>query len=150
MSTDDKSFKAFRSKVKLHVGSDGGLHNNSATHGWVLSTGKEILYQGSGPVDGPPDSHTSTRSKLGGCASALLLLTSLSKLWGTKHRCTFKWYTDSRSAISRVTKFSRRRSSRRRMPPDVDLLTIISDCLKELRRPFKAKWIKAHQDRVVS
>ena len=36
------------------------------------------------------------------------------------------------------------------MPPDVDLLTIISDCLRDLRRPFKAKWIKAHQDRVAS
>ena len=150
MSTDDKIFKAFRSKIKLHVASDGGLHNNSATHGWVISTGTEVLYQGSGPVDGPLESHTSTRSELGGCASVLLLLTSLSKIWGTKHRCTFTWYTDSRSAISRVLKFSRRRSSRRRMPPDVDLLTIISDCIKELRRSFKAKWIKAHQDRVVS
>jgi hypothetical protein len=150
ISTDDKIFKAFSSKGKLHVASDGGLHNNSATHGWVISTGKEILYQGSGPVDGPSQSHTSTRSELGGCASVLLLLTSLSKLWGTKHRCKFKWYTDSRSAISRVKKFSRYRSFRRRMPPDADLLTIISDCLHTLRRPFKAKWIKAHQDRVAS
>ena len=66
ISTEDKIFKAFWSKKKLNVASDGGLHNN------------------------------------------------------------------------------------RRMPPDVDLLTIISGCLKTLRRPFKAKWIKAHQDRVAS
>ena len=33
---------------------------------------------------------------------------------------------------------------------DVDLLTIIAKCLKELCSPFKAKWIKAHQDRVAS
>jgi hypothetical protein len=150
ISTDAKIFKAFRSKGKLHVASDGGLHNNAATHGWVLSAGKDILYQGSGPVDGPPNSHTSTRSELGGCASVLLLLSSLSKMWGTRHRCKFTWYTDSRSAISRVKRFSRHRSSHRRMPPDVDLITIISDCLKNLRRPFKAKWIKAHQDRVAS
>ena len=41
---DDKIFKAFWSKTKLRAASDGGLHNNSATHGWVLSTNKEILY----------------------------------------------------------------------------------------------------------
>ena len=29
--TDAKIFKAFRSKGKLHLASDGGLHNNSAT-----------------------------------------------------------------------------------------------------------------------
>ena len=148
-SNDDLIFKVFRSKGRLHVAFDGGLHN-SATHGWVISKGKEILYRGSGPVDGPPDAHTSTRSELGGCASVLLILTSLAKLWGTRHRCSFRWYTDSRSAISRINRFSQRGSSRRRMPFDVDLLTIISTCLKDLRRPFKAKWIKAHQDRATS
>ena len=89
ISTDDLIFKSFRSKARLHVASDGGLHNNSATHGWVISTGKDILYRGSGPVDGPSESHTFTRSELGGCASVLLLLTSLSKLWGTRHLCSF-------------------------------------------------------------
>ena len=54
ISTDDKILKLFWSKAKLHVASDGGLHNNSATHGLLLSiSGKDILYRKFGPVDCP-------------------------------------------------------------------------------------------------
>ena len=45
VATDLKIWHAFRSKSYLHLASDGGLGDNSATHGWVLSTGKEVLYQ---------------------------------------------------------------------------------------------------------
>ncbi|KAI2491350.1 hypothetical protein MHU86_23204 [Fragilaria crotonensis] len=78
MSSDIKIWRAFRSKARLHLASDGGLGEMSATHGWVLSSGKEVLYQCSGPVDGPIDTNSSTRSELGGCASSLLFLSSLS------------------------------------------------------------------------
>ena len=91
------------------------------------------------------DTNLSTRSELGGCASALLLLSALTKLWGLKHRCSFKWYSDSKSAISRFHKFRGRRRSLC-MPPDSDLLSIISTSLKVLRRSFRPIWIKAHQD----
>ena len=36
------------------------------------------------------------------------------------------------------------------MPPDADLLSIILASLRDLRRPFRPKWIKAHQDNVSS
>jgi hypothetical protein len=98
-------------------------------------------------VDGPFDTNSSTRSELGGCASSLLLLSSLSKVWGIRHKCSFKWYTDSQSAISRFNKYCRRHRSIR-MSPDADLLSIISASLRDLRCSFRPKWIKAHQDNV--
>lgn len=145
IASDVKIWRAFRSKSRLHLASDGGLGDNVATHGWVLSTGKEILYQCSGPVDGPLDTTSSTRSELGGCASSLLFLSSLSEFWGIRHRCSFRWYTDSQSAISRFHKFCRGpRPSR--MPPDADLLSIISTCRKKLKRQFTPSWVRSHQD----
>jgi hypothetical protein len=145
LATDLQVWRAFRSKARLHLASDGGLSETSATHGWTLSTGKYVLFTCSGPVDGPFDTNSSTRSELGGCASALLFLSSLQNLWGLKHRCSFKWYTDSRSAISRFRKYCGRRRSIR-MPFDADLLSIIFSSLSVLRRPFQPVWIKAHQD----
>ncbi len=142
-------WRAFRSKSRLHLASDGGLSNNSATHGWILSTGKQVLFTCSGPVDGPNDTHSSTRSELGGCASALLLLSSLSAFWGMKHRCSFNWYTDSRSAISRFHKFCGR-CRFIRMPSDADLLSIISSSLRVLKRSVRPIWVKAHQDVSIS
>ena len=143
--------KAFRSRSKLHVASDGGLSEGIATHGWVLSTKKRILFRCSGPVDGPVDTNSSTRSELGGCASVLLLLVSVSRLWGgLRHRCAFRWYTDSRSAITRIKKYALRKSRSRQMPHDADLMSIIKAMLKELRRPFSLQWVKAHQDDIAS
>ena len=145
IASDVQIWRAFRSKSRLHLASDGGLGDNAATHGWILSTGKEILYQCSGPVDGPFDTTSSTRSELGGCASSLLFLSSLSEFWGIRHRCSFRWYTDSQSAISRFHKFCRGSRSCR-MPPDSDLLSIISICRRKLKRPFTPYWVRAHQD----
>jgi hypothetical protein len=147
VATDLQISRAFRSKKsRLHLASDGGLGDNSATHGWILSTGKAVLYKCSGPVDGPFDTNSSTRSELGGCASSLLFLSSLSTFWGMRHRCSFRWYTDSKSAISRFHKFCGRGHRSSRMPHDADLLSIISSCRRQLRRPFTPIWVRAHQD----
>lgn len=146
VASDLRIWRAFRSKSRLHLASDGGLGEASATHGWVLSSGTEVLYQCSGPVDGPIDTNSSTRSELGGCASSLLFLSSLSRFWGLRHRCSFRWYTDSTSAIRRFHKHCGRSKRSTQMPPDSDLLSIISSCLKQLKRPFKPRWVRAHQD----
>ncbi|KAI2493731.1 hypothetical protein MHU86_20801 [Fragilaria crotonensis] len=92
------------------------------------------------------DTNSSTRSELGGCASSLLFLSSLSAFWGIRHRCSIRWYTDSTSAISRFNKFCGRGQRSSRMPPDSDLLSIITSCRRKLRRPFTPYWVRAHQD----
>ena len=149
VATDLQISRAFRSKKPLHLASDGGLGDNSATHGWLLSTGTTVLYKCSGPVDGPSDTNSSTRSELGGCASSLLFISSLSTFWGMRHRCSFRWYTDSKSAISRYHKFCGRGRRSTRMPHDADLLSIISSCRRQLRRPFTPIWVRAHQDELM-
>lgn len=98
VASDLQIWHAFRAKSRLHLASDGGLGDTVATHCWILITGKEVLFQCSGPVNGPMDTDSSTRSKLGGCASMLLFLTSLSDFWGLRHRCSSCWYTDSTAA----------------------------------------------------
>jgi hypothetical protein len=62
-----------------------------------------VLYQGSGPVDGPFDLANLTRSEIGGFAAPLLLVTVISKYWGIHHRCRFHWIVDSTAAISKVS-----------------------------------------------
>ena len=40
-ATDDQVFRAFRSKARLYIASDGGLTHTSATYGWI----KKIKYK---------------------------------------------------------------------------------------------------------
>jgi hypothetical protein len=146
VATDTEVLRAFRSKGRIYVASDGGLHNTLGTHGWIISTGKKVLFKCAGPVDGPFDLSSSTRCELRGCASSLLMVVVLSRMWGLRHRCSFRWVCDSTSAISRVNRFCRRGSKTTRMPNDADLLSLIKSLLGELRRKFTPVWVKGHQD----
>lgn len=111
---------------------------------------KLTLFECGGPVDGPFDTISSTRSELCGYASALLLITAVSRNWGLRHRCTFRWITDSKSALSRAIRMVRIRSRLTRLPPDSDLLTLISSLMWELRRSIVMKWVKGHQDKLTA
>jgi hypothetical protein len=102
--SDLQLWRAFRSKRYLEVVSDGGLPENIGTFGWKIVANKGlVLYQGSGPVDGPFDLANLTRSEIGGFAAPLLLVTVISKYWGIHHRCRFHWIVDSTAAISKVS-----------------------------------------------
>ena len=148
-ATDRQVWRAFRSKAKLYIASDGGLDGNLGTHGWVLASKKHVLFRCSGPVDG--DTATSTRSELAGCVSSLLIIHAIARMWGIRHRCSFYWLTDSRSAISRIQRNARRTSSKAtKMPNDADLISLARTLLSEIRRPFTPVWIKGHQDSLQS
>jgi hypothetical protein len=148
-ATDLQVWRAFRSKAKIYIASDGGLDNTTGTHGWVISTKKHALFRGSGPVDGPPDTASSTRSELAGCAASILLVVCVARVWGLRHRSSFGWITDSRAAISRIQRYARRHRGRT-MPNDADLLSLIASLMRELRRPFTPEWVKGHQDTLES
>jgi hypothetical protein len=61
--TDLEIWRAFRSRHRLIIASDGSLLPTAGTFGWTIATAKhEILYRGAGPVDGPIDIGSSTRS----------------------------------------------------------------------------------------
>ena len=150
-ASDVQVWRAFRSKAKLYIASDGGLDGNRGTHGWVLASKKHVLFRCSGPVDGFVSTESLTRSELAGCASSLLLITVIARMWGLRHRCSFCWITDSRAAISRITKYvlSGGRCIKQ-MPDDADLISLIATLYRELRRQFRPEWVKGHQDSLQS
>jgi hypothetical protein len=57
----------------------------------------------------------------------------------------FRWFADSKAAISRVNRFARNQNRLAKMPQDADLLSIIRSLLHKLRLPITLKWVKGHQ-----
>jgi hypothetical protein len=147
LSSDLIIWRTFRSRQRMIIASDGSLLPTAGTFGWKITTSKHIsLYHGSGPIDGPIDTGSSTRSELGGFTAPLLLITLLARHWGLRHRCKFRWLVDSKIAINRVTFIVSKDHRPKKQPDHSDYLTVIRDLHKELRRPLKSQWIKAHQD----
>ncbi|KAI2512014.1 hypothetical protein MHU86_2302 [Fragilaria crotonensis] len=73
MVSDADLWDECQRKQTLTIASDGGLKGRQGTFGWVLSTHRnKILAEGAGPIDGPFDTSSSTRSELGGYAASLL------------------------------------------------------------------------------
>jgi ribonuclease HI len=130
--------------------SDGGLADHYGTFGWkIVKTNDDVvLYEGSGPIDGPTEVGSSTRSELGGFTAPLLLVTALARFWGLRHRCRFRWTTDSTSAIKKVKMYTKRSSHQlpQRYPEHSDYITTIRELCDELRRPLEIQWVKGHQD----
>lgn len=123
VADDLQVWRAFRSHERLYIASDGGLDGQKGTFGWILATSKTTLFKCGGPVDGPFDTQTSTRCELCGFASALVLIASVSRNWGLRHRCSFEWFTDSRAALSKVYKTNRRGCEASRQTYNSDLLS---------------------------
>ena len=148
LATDLEVWRAFRAKRRLIIASDGSLKETAGTFGWKLTTSKHVpLFEGSGPVDGPIEIGSSTRSEIGGFTAPLLLVTVLARFWGLNHKCSFRWIADSKDAISRVVLVTRHDYSPTRVQHDnCDYLSLITDLFRELRRPISSAWIKSHQD----
>ncbi|KAI2509566.1 hypothetical protein MHU86_4827 [Fragilaria crotonensis] len=139
-------WEASRSKKNLTIASDGGLKDVRGTFGWTLSTSENIiLYEGSGPVDGPRDVANSTRCEIAGLAAPLLLLSLLVHQWGTKLQGKLRWVCDSKAAISKVEKHTSVHKSSRKQPTNADLLAQIRSYRTSLRSQLLPTWIKGHQ-----
>jgi hypothetical protein len=95
-----------------------------STFGRATSTRKTMLFEGGGSVDGPFDT-SSTHCEHCGFASALLLILAISQNWGLRHRCTFRWLTDSTAALIHIIRMVRRGPPPRHLPPDSDVWTLI-------------------------
>ena len=65
--------------------------------------------------------------------------------WGLNHRCRYKWITDSKAAISKVTYITTTGFSPRRYPDDIDYVTAIQELHRSLGgRKLKSSWVKGH------
>ena len=147
LATDHEIWRAFRSRNRLEIITDGSLATGIGTFGWrLLRPPSLILYEGSGPIDGPVELSSSTRSELGGFAAPLLLVAALSRYWGLSHRCKFRWIVDSTAAISKVQMVTRKGALPHRQPSNIDFLSIIAELFQEIRRPISITWVKGHQD----
>lgn len=152
IATDEQVRRAFRYKGRtIDIASDGGLSNGIGTFGWkMVTTCKStdvVLFQGSGPIDGPSEVGSSTRSELGGFTAPILLAVAIARHWELRHRCKFRWYTDSKTAMSKVRIYtSRRQKVTTKFPEHSDYITTIKEMVKELRRPIALHWVKGHQD----
>ena len=103
-ATDNEVFQSFRARSRLSIATDRSLQDSAGTFGWKITNKTRLtLFQGSGPIDGPHEIGSSTRSELGGFMAPLLLITSLTRHWGLKNRCKFRRLADSQVAINRVT-----------------------------------------------
>ncbi|KAI2494260.1 hypothetical protein MHU86_20278 [Fragilaria crotonensis] len=110
-ATDIQVWRAFRSRARLHLATDGGLLGTQSTHGWILATSTTVLFTGSGPVDGPFELASSTRSELGGLAASLLLIVGIARFWGLRHkasiRCMGKGHQDDNRSYDRLPRSAR-------------------------------------------
>jgi hypothetical protein len=147
VASDLEVWRSFRSRRRLEIATDGSLAHSVGTFGWrIVSPPDLVLFEGSGPIDGPEELSSSTRSELGGFAAPLLLVVAIARFWGLPHSCKFRWIADSTSAISKVEVVTKRDFVPYRQPNNVDFLSLITFLTHELRRPLSTTWVKSHQD----
>lgn len=96
----------------------------------------------------PFDTASSTRSKLCGFASLLLLIVAVARNWGLRYRCSSGWLRDSLSAISKAYKMNQCSCLASRKTFGSNLLSMIPPLLIEIQRIFH--WVKGHQDSIRS
>jgi hypothetical protein len=146
LMSESDLWRECQKKQTLTIASDGGLKGRKGTFGWLISTkSRSVLAEGAGPVDGPFDTVNSTRCELGGLTAPLIFLSLLHSLWGKRHKCTFRWVTDSKAAIAKVIKQNDNPHTKRRQPSNADLLGIIQAEKRLLRRKVRPVWVKGHQ-----
>jgi hypothetical protein len=127
---------------------DGGLKGQRGTFGWLISSSTNvILYEGAGPVDGPFDSSSSTRSELGGYAAVLLFHSLLCSIWNMAPTRSYRWICDSKAALSNSARVIDSNRIIKGQPNNADYLGIIKEHTKEFAQPIEPVWVKGHQTR---
>ena len=146
-ATDLEVWRVFRSKQKITLSTDGSLLPTAGTFVWKMTTSTNTtLFLGSGPIDGPLELGSSTRSELGGFTGPLLLVTIIARFWGLRHKCKFRWLVDSKIALNKVVFVPRHDYRPTKQPDNHDYLSVIRELFNKLGRPVKAQWIRSHQD----
>jgi hypothetical protein len=71
----DILWRAFQSKRRLEIITDGGIEDHNATFGWkIILPDCTIIFQGAGPADGPQESESSTCSEPFAFAAPMLII----------------------------------------------------------------------------
>ena len=91
-----------RSIKSKTISTDGGFSLiGQGTFGWMLTDaqGKKLV-TGSGPVDGPADQASSTRSELHGFAAPLEYIHQLARYYSMRLKGEYDWECDSQCALN--------------------------------------------------
>lgn len=138
---------------------DGGLQHRQGTFGWVM-TGSDIHFQsGAGPVDGDPETSSSTRSEWFGYAGVLeafLMLDTIIALppctvhdSHTPTRPTFHTWIDNKGVADHIQEMLEPMyQPSREYPHDADIISHIQWLWTLLPQyNFTAGWVRSHQDK---
>jgi hypothetical protein len=107
--------------------------------------GKKLI-TGSGPVDGPVDQASSTRSELHGFAAPLEYIHHLARYYSMQLKGEFEWECDSQCALNRIGVLLTF-TQRRRQPYNADIISNLTHRLGQNRTmTIKSTWVQAHQD----
>lgn len=137
---------------------DGGLQNRQGTFGWVM-TGSETHFQsGAGPVDGDPETASSTRSEWFGYAGlleAFILLDSILststdyEAWEHMPITRIHTWIDNKAVSDHIQEMlDCTFRPRREYPHDADIISHIQWQWSNLSRyKLTAGWVRSHQDK---
>ncbi len=134
-----------KQKGQLECSSDGELANGRGSMGFAITTRSEVLWKGSGPVDGLPDTVSSRRLELFGLAGLFELLLMVKTIHAhilnqQNEPIKVQIWVDSTRAIKQMKGILQR-------PNNADTLAHIWWLLPQLT-PYKlsVEWLKPHQD----
>ncbi len=137
-----------KNNMMLKIGTDGSFHMSleMASFRWLLIGNKNVLVQGAGPVDGLPSVLSSTRAELFGIAAPNEFLLHFMQFHKIESMSKCMKCVDNKAAISRVNQTQHKCSWRHHYSDDVDIITVIVDCMTATTLRHQLWWVKAHQD----
>jgi hypothetical protein len=97
-----------------------------ASFSWHLIGKGNVLVEGAGPVDGVPDTLSSTQVELFGIAVIDELLHHFCKFYDIESTSRVIKCCDNKAAIARVNRTRRKHSKRRRICHDADIIAHIT------------------------
>ena len=125
--------ECLKENKKIRAASDGSLDQDEelASFGWHLIGKGNVLVEGAGPVDGVPDTLSSTRAELFGIAAIDELLHHFCKFYNIESTSRVIKCCDNKAAIAQVNRTRRKHSKRRRICHDADIIAHITGRLNE-------------------
>jgi hypothetical protein len=137
ISTDIEVWQMFRSQKWLTIVSKGILWEEAGTFGWKLTMPThKVLFHGYGPVDGTNKTESCIRSKIGGHTAPFLLVRTLARHWGLRHRCKLRWLAESKAVFNQGWMVIQKDLSPTKQPDNSDYPSTIKDLFCKLQQPM--------------
>jgi hypothetical protein len=130
-----------------------GLKNRLGTFGWVMTGANTHFLSGAGPVDGDPETSSSTRSEWFGYAAlfleGLLMIATLYPPHLVRGPIPVHTWIDNKAVADHIIEFlDPTFLPSRAYPHDADIISHIQWLWKQLPLfTFSAGWVQSHQDK---